>query len=303
MGPTKALLVFCEGPHDVAFVKRVFMNFFHAEKARGTDGDGLKFSEYPAPFNQLFRASVEKHAVKDLSLDMAHKFFLPDRTLITGDWLILLFNAGGAKQVEKVKLFLSDFMVLYQESSVFPQDASTVITDAKYLFLYDADHQTPNDIAVWMQRQFSHIEDVEWSLGEWVIEKHLRGVIQGDKALYVWAGEDGKGTLEDILLPVYMESNSDLIKKSRTFVDDSFSWDIDNANPKKQFRLKAEQSKAVLCSAGQGKRPGKSLNVIIDDNVLGDKTIFLGNQPVKNFSSFIMDFTQMNGTSEENKEP
>jgi len=39
------------------------------------------FSEYPAPFNQLFKTSMENHAAPDMSLDMAHKFFLPDKIL------------------------------------------------------------------------------------------------------------------------------------------------------------------------------------------------------------------------------
>jgi len=42
---------------------------------------GWKFSEYPAPFNQLFKTSMENHAAPDMSLDMAHKFFLPDKIL------------------------------------------------------------------------------------------------------------------------------------------------------------------------------------------------------------------------------
>ncbi len=75
MEKINTLLVFCEGPHDVAFCRLVFKFCFEINKI------SWKFSEYPSPFNQLFKASMEKHAAQDMSLDMAHKFFLPDRTL------------------------------------------------------------------------------------------------------------------------------------------------------------------------------------------------------------------------------
>lgn len=57
----KVLLVFCEGPHDVAFVSQVIKIFFDFKRVT------WKFSEFPAPFNELFRVSVEKHAAQDLT--------------------------------------------------------------------------------------------------------------------------------------------------------------------------------------------------------------------------------------------
>jgi len=293
MSATKALFIFCEGPHDVAFVQQIFKYCFDAEKAKGTEGDGLKFSEYPAPFNQLFRTSVEKHAAKDLSLDMTHKFFLPDRTLVKDDWLILLFNAGGAKQISKVKLFLKDFITLYKAASVFPQDAVSNISEAKYLFLYDVDHKTPTEVAIWMQNQFAVIEDTEWKLDKWSIINNDRGIIQNEKALYVWAGKNGKGTLEAILFSIYKVSSTKLLEKSQTFVEDAFSWNFEENSLKQKYKKKAEKLKAVLCAAGQGKRPGRPLSAIINDNILGSKSDILKAQLVQDFVEFLHEFTQI----------
>jgi hypothetical protein len=237
---------------------------------------------------------VEKHAAKDLSLDMAHKFFLPDKTLVKDDWLILLFNAGGATQVGKVKFFLKDFIALYKEAFTFPLDAVSIISEAKYLFLYDVDHKTPNDVAVWMQSKFTMIEDTEWKLDSWSItDNNARGVIQDEKALYVWADEDGKGTLEDILFPIYMNANDTLLNKSQTFVEDAFSWNVDEKNFVQKYKKKAEKSKATLCSAGQGKKPGRPLSAIINDNVLGNESDISEAPPVKDFVDFIHAFTQI----------
>ena len=109
---TKTLIVFCEGPDDLSFVKNILKNCFEATDAIGKTGKGLLFSEYPSPFNSLFRVSVDKHAAQDLSLDMAHKFFLPDKTLVKDDNMILLFNTGGKNNVDKIKILLQEFLLL-----------------------------------------------------------------------------------------------------------------------------------------------------------------------------------------------
>lgn len=298
MAETKALIIFCEGAHDIAFVNQIFKYCFNAEKAKGVDKEGRKFSEYPAPFNQLFKTNVEKHADKDLSLDMAKKFFLPDRTLVMDDWIILLFNAGGADKSKEIKVFLKDFIILYSKAQVFPGEATSVIKEVKYLFLYDADCKTPNDVACRMQGQFVTIDDEEWeckewSLNEWSIKENERGVIQADKALYVWAGENGKGTLEDLLYPIYQATKPELIDQSKQFIDNTFEWNTDTNKEKEKYAALAKVLKATICTAGQGKRPGRPLSAIIQDNVLGNKVNIIQAEPVKQFVNFITKFTSI----------
>jgi hypothetical protein len=79
-----------------------------------------KFSEYPAPFNQLFKTSMENHAAQDMSLDMAHKSFLPDKTLYNEErkLLVLLFNTGGKSKTDNPKFFLKDFLPLFENRIV-----------------------------------------------------------------------------------------------------------------------------------------------------------------------------------------
>jgi hypothetical protein len=51
-----ALLIFCEGPHDTAFVRMMLKKLMNYELKV------LRFSEMPAPFNALFEQSIRKHA-------------------------------------------------------------------------------------------------------------------------------------------------------------------------------------------------------------------------------------------------
>ena len=74
------LLVFCEGPNDTAFVRMVMNKLIGFNRM-----EQLKFSEMPAPFNSLFKNAVKKYTAQDMSLNMVHKFFLPDTVLRKGN--------------------------------------------------------------------------------------------------------------------------------------------------------------------------------------------------------------------------
>jgi len=160
----RALLVFCEGQHDVAFVRRVLklcLGFTRVE---------WKFSEFPAPFNSLFRTSVERHAAWDLSLHMAHKFFLPDRVLQREDVVALIFNSGGKTKRQTIVDFLSDFLPLFEQAAVFPGQADVVVTQARFLFLYDADTEGIEQIREDVKRKFSSVGGKPWLIGDWQID-------------------------------------------------------------------------------------------------------------------------------------
>lgn len=284
MESTKALIIFCEGAHDVAFLSRIFRT------CENTTEVSEKFSVYPAPFNQFFKTNVERHAAQDLSLDMAKKFFLPDKVFRNTEWLFLLFNSGGASQYKKVKDFLKDFILLFDYAQNFPEGAKSVIQEVKYLFFYDADHRTPNDVAVQMQKEFNSIENTSWTLNNWEIITDAKGTTQEDKALYVWANEKGGGTLEDIILPIYKFTNADLLTKSTAFVSATFDWSEVGKSNEQISKIRSSKSKAIICVAGQGKKPGAPLSAIIHDNVLASSEDIKSDENVKSLILFLNNF-------------
>ena len=128
-----ALIIFSEGPHDLAYVRMILKNLmdFSVEK--------LKFSEMPSPFHKLFETAVKTHAAQDMSLDMTHKFFLPDTVLRNDNNIVFLFNCGGKTKYDKVITLLSTYIPLFEEAETFAQGANEITQSVQYLFLYDAD--------------------------------------------------------------------------------------------------------------------------------------------------------------------
>ncbi len=289
MALTKALLIFCEGPHDVAYVSRVLKTLFGAKQ-----NNKIRFNELPSPFAALFRTNVEKHALEDLTLDMARKFYLPDCILIKDEHLILPFNIGGRTKPEEVKTLLQNFLPLLAGSRIFQQGAPSSISEAKYLFLYDADHRTTRECIQWADKKFQTIENCpEWILDFSNLNETGNCSISstGDKAIFVYAGESGKGTLEEILIPLCRSSQTVPIEKAEAFFNDAFVWNVDSAKADHAYAETAKFKKASLTAIGQREKPGSSLSVILSQtNIINDDSL-KNDGASKAFAEFLSRFT------------
>ena len=296
MSDVKALLVFCEGSHDVAFVQKVLILCLEFQKMK------WKFSEYPSPLNALFKQTVQDHAAGDLSLDMAHKFFLPDSVLQKSDHLILLFNSGGSSQTVIVKSLLKQFVYFLESpnegapnSQIFSDATQSVVKEAKYLFIYDADHNGTTALFEKIKKDFEVIdEETKWSFNELKVSKdNLFGAIADDKAAYIWAENTDFGTLEDILLPMVENDQKEIVEKASNFIDDPlFKWETNSTDTQREIAQISKRKKAIITSVGQRNNSGFSLSVIIKNEtkkIIKDD-VFLQNSSVISFADFINKF-------------
>lgn len=286
---TKALMVFCEGPHDVAFCRLVFRKLFRAEKFEHI------FAEFPAPLNNLFRASLERHLLQDMSVDMAHKFFLPDSVLkLVADnceWLILLFNCGGKDRIDNPKGFLEDYLELFAQARTFPEDAARVIADSRYLLLYDVDDQQPQQVIEKFSRDFASIGDQLWISGTIpMIDGFSNAAISDDKGVYIWSSpkdtETRVATLEDILLPLFHNAQDVLTERAQAFVNEAFIWNS-------SISAEAKRKKAIITTLGQKKKPGSSMNVILEQSDFIKTAHLNGSAHVQTFVNFLTTFLNL----------
>lgn len=313
MSNVKALLIFCEGSHDVAFVQKVLTLCLGFQKMK------WKFSEYPFPLNALFKQTVQDHAAGDLSLDMAHKFFLPDSVLQKSDYLILLFNSGGSSQTVIVKSLLKQFLIFLEKlnegepnSQIFsdtsdtsdtPDEAQSVVSEAKYLFLYDADHNGTTALFEKIKKDFEVIdEETTWFFNKLEVSKDDPfGAIADDKAAYIWAENTDFGTLEDILLPMVEKDQKEIVEKAINFIDNPlFKWETSSTDKQRKIAEISKRKKAIITCVGQRNYSGYSLKVIIEGkekekekekNIIKDNT-FMDALNVKAFADFIEKFME-----------
>jgi hypothetical protein len=277
-----ASLIFCEGAHDVIFVRKLLKLLMNYQD------QNIKFSELPSPFNSLFKKSVEKHAADDLSLNMAHKFFLPDFILKKDDKFVCVFNTGGQGNINKIKNFLSDFIPLFENARIFPSNAENICSTIKYLFIYDADELGIEGRVC----EFSkHFNDIEFNTSDWQYTSSDFARISSNKAIYVWGESSQRGTLEDILVSVFQHRETDISTMDISKEAMSNLYSIDPEIPLSVSR-RAKYNKAVMTTAGQKDKPGQALSTIIKETNFVSSDSLTSNERVSDFVSFIRSFIE-----------
>jgi len=286
-GEVTALLAFCEGPHDVAFVRRVLrcsLGFRRVE---------WPFSEFPAPFNSLFKASMNRHAASDLSLDMAHKFYLPDHVLRRDDRIALLFNSGGKTKWEQTQGFLSKYFDLLDAARIFPEDARSVVTRSLVLFLHDADSEGAETIRGEIKRRFSKIGERDWMTADWDVDADGVAATTLDIGSYVWCGDDGLGTLEDILISIHRISDVERTDQAEQCLDALFEWETHHHETVRRIAERARRHKGVITLLGQREKPGMSQSVMIGQTQTMKDADFIGDERVAAFAGFMTRFLDL----------
>lgn len=278
-----ALLVFCEGKHEVAFMHRLLT------KCLGFSDVQYSFSEYPSPFKQMFKENVERHMRSDHSLDSVHSFYLPVEVLESSDLIVLLFDARGIPNMPSVGRFLDGFLEILENAETFRSDSW--VKNARYLFLYDADARGAERLRAKIKKTFATVGQRPFLTADWSIDASDSGAATAAEiGVYIWSGEQGLGTIEDVLMPVVRACDPSRVDKAERCVDDLFVWEVDSPKLKRCVSQRASRQKAIMTLLGQKNKPGSSLNVIIDQTDLLEQTTLLADTRVSSFARFLAGF-------------
>lgn len=277
MADMQALLIFCEGPHDAAFTRLTFEKIFNYQRKT------LCFSEFPYPFNAIFKKSVQDHVADDLRLDMARKFFLPDHVLKKDNKLLLIFNYGGSNRKASVTPFLERLLVLHRSGQAFSGNSKA--TEINFLFMADADSIGSQRALAQISSDFSSISEAPWITDEWQKTNNTDGYSQGTNTniyAYIWKhSAHDSGTLENLI-----EECIDLAPFLAA-VDTHFQWDIVNPDRKRATAEQAKRTKAALSLMGQRSKPGSSMSVIVDQGGLLTAERLVSSQAVRALINFL----------------
>ena len=283
---TNIHLMFCEGPHDAAFLNRLL------KKQLGFAKVELKLSELPYPISNVLQQSFKTRAADDLRLDLAKKFFLPDFLVAREAALTMIFNYGGSNRQASMSPFLENVFALLKAPAFAESDLTTERPNYAYALFADADaigHVGARDR---ISTDLATIGGKEWLTGAWTDYKGTRAVMQetafGPAAAYIWKkwAEDN-GTLEDVVLDCV--SGDEALQKTLQFLDARFDWNPPNgATPKELCACAAKRLKAAFCVEGQREKPGMSLGVVLDQTSLLKSEAILGSAAVQDCLTFLI---------------
>jgi hypothetical protein len=297
------ITVLCEGPHDVAFISRIlktigYVSFEH-----------VKIGEYPFPMNKLIGKEIPKINIEELNLTELRRNLLPHNTLHREDNYIFLYSLGGdSKRESRQKMLqeLLDFITAKPgEFEVLPKD-----TKLSLLYFFDADE---GGIDARINQINEEIKGAVPEIEDSLFKNHTDTSFISKLKVgnFIFSETDGKGKLEDILLPLMREQNTMIFSEAQSFLEKHHDDHrvkrlkvvVDENGEIIEKRVKGDpfdKKKSLIGAVGQLQKSGKSNVVCISD------TDYLSLEKIRNnekclelisfFNHFTNDDTQNEGS-------
>ena len=252
----KAVLVFCEGRHDVVF----------AQRSMGAHGGCVwvdkHLGELPSPFGPrgvamkgLISRHFEQHALEDLTLRAAAHPPLPCFESIVEntatDTMFFMVRVHGQDRSEPVVELLTslDVTIGQEPSGMFD------VSEYAAAFLFDANGEgVTATLAGFRTRYGAHFGDLSnLEHGGWVGDTTVPvGCFVFHKSTH-----DQTGTIEDHLAPMVERAWPDRYAGAERFLEEK-RHDGDKVSSNE-----AERLKAVITVTGQFDHPGDPMSIII----------------------------------------
>ena len=258
----KAVLVFCEGRHDVVFAQRSL------GAHGGCEWIDKPIGELPSPFGRTSRVvrqgliarRFERQAIGSLRLQNAAHPPLPSFESIVAntetDTMFFLVRAHGQDQRDDVLTLLRTLDVTITEEP----DGTFDVSEYAAVFLFDANGEgVTSTLGAFRDRygeHFGNLSDLEH--GKWVATT----IVPVGCFVFHRSATDGTGTLEDHLAPMAALAWPQRYAGAEGFIDGNR-----NAGDKVS-KTEAARLKAIITVAGQFDTPGDPLSIVIGRNGL-----------------------------------
>lgn len=253
----KAVLVFCEGRHDVVF----------AQRSMGAHGGcrwvNTHIGSLPSPFGPkgvaargLIARRLEQHALEDLTLQAAAHPPLPCFESVventgTGTMYFMVRAHGQDRSEPVVDLLTSLDVTITQEPS-----GTFDVSEYAAAFLFDANGEGVSaTLAAFRKRYGGHFGDLSsLAHGEWLTDT----TVPVGCFVFHKSALDRTGTIEDHLAPMAERAWPDRYAAAERFVEEK------RDGGDRVSGREAERLKAVITVTGQFGHPGDPMSVIID---------------------------------------
>ena len=252
----KAVLVFCEGRHDVVFVQRSLGALSDCEWV------DKRISELPSPFGigkttakGLIARRIERHSLENPTLQEAAHSPLPCFESVVENnalgTMYFLVRVHGCDRQGAILDLLEDLRTTITEEAAGTYDVSEYAA----AFLFDADTEgLTATLTKFRDRYTAFFEDLS-SLehSQWASEATV------PVGCFVFHGgdQDETGTLEDHLAPMAEAAWPNQYAEARNFIDDNKT-----ANDKVSTN-NVKRLKAIITVTGQFNHPGDPMSIII----------------------------------------
>lgn len=267
------IIALCEGPHDVAFLTRIFKCIGYISI------ENKKLNEFPNPMDKLMSQEVTHTRVEELNFQEIRNNILPSNTIQKDDNYVFLFSMHGDGKKEPRKKILRNLRLNVREEGEIKNDRPDANTQLSVIYFFDSDNK---GITRRLLEISNEIKEVLPSIPSTAFNTNgALSTIEGIKiGCYVFTGTDNNtGTLEDILIPIMYEHNEKIFENAGKYLkdnyDDSRLFPLKLTNEdgvtteirstKRNEKFDFNEKKSLLGVVGQLQKSGKANTICISD--------------------------------------
>ena len=250
----RALIVLCEGIHDIAFLYRVL-------KTKGFKSYSKKIKDMPSPLNNYFSNTLKNRNYEELNLESIKP---PLPTIMKkDDFLILFYPLGGDSKVDSAKEIIKNYLdfIVNDDEPTFGEDIE--IDNFSFSFFYDSDNKG-------IEKRVNEIKNNFRDIFNQIDNLTHNSVIKVDNlkiGCFIFSDSNNFGKLEDILFPLMQKDNEKIFEDSKKFIDNYY--DKNRVRKPEHF----DKTKSIISICGQLQNSGASNYVTIrhSDYINGEK--------------------------------
>ena len=254
----KILFVFCEGPHDAHFLGRLLRESGQYESYE------QQIKDYPRPLGGFIAGKFRNSAVDEIRIGLPEKTLVPVCAYYNSSEqvIVLPIPIGGMDKTKQAIDLLHEIEQALHQNVLDVE--SSVIEAFGVLFLFDADSRgLSKTISLFQERFQPHFQNIPSNI-------HLNWLRLKGYPLSVFVFTDGQGeqgTLEDTLVSLFRQKNSELVCAAETLFPTHFE---DCAKGGDHIAHEAKKKKGILTTCGQmeKKNAGYALTVVLRDSAL-----------------------------------
>lgn len=245
-------IIMVEGPHDGAFISKVMQvnGYKTCKKPIGT---------YSPAFIAKYLSGQYKNApVDELNLQsVRQQIIFPSYSLLRGkEEMMLIFQMCGDGRADKRKKLVGDIFNFLHSSMT----ADVVSDSGRITFVYefDADEEGVEARLQQLTQEIRQIDETFSGItknGQYVESIGIRW------GAYIFEDGNGKGRLEDIILPMMEQDNEDVANYAKDFVDKRGTFKLF-----KTIKPTSHPQKARVGVMGQLEKAGSPNSAIIEQS-------------------------------------
>ncbi|MFH4459834.1 DUF3226 domain-containing protein [Vibrio alginolyticus] len=277
----KLTFLYCEGPHDMAFLAKLIKGL------NITNGEINTVSDLPNVIKNIVTSALANLDNDSIRIDKPLRVFFPNKVFALNDGqFVCVFSTGGKDSLQAAmkNIEASRLLVGREKITGIEVVRHAFVLDADYKLLENGNNNPQGGIVNTLTNLSNQISSIVDDFDNFTNHASWQDTSHGKIGNFIFTDTSGQeGTLEDLLEQFVKHTN--LITPSESFRDEIIAFDTSrNAKAKD----KTKKQKIVLTSMTQAFHPGCSLAVGLSENKVIDSTAINSHAISNEFKQFLI---------------